>query len=155
MKTIKILLSTLCCVAFLNTHAQSSQGNVAAKLTDQLVGQWQVTKINDGNKNTQVSSHTNAMQNIEFTREAKYIVRNNSTKADSGLFRINEPSKFLYLESVNQTYPSEWKVDLKNNVLILTKRDKEKTTPVRYVYTRQSNVQRQTSKENNATNEKQ
>lgn len=157
MKNLHTLLLTIviCFAALGSANAQSSKGKAGIKLIDMLVGQWQIIKIDDGNKNTQVSSHPEAMQHIEFTREAKFIVRNNSTKADSGLFRVNESNKYIYFESANHSYPSEWKADLKNSMLTLTKRDSTNTKPVRYVYSRRSNVQRSTSKEHSATNKKQ
>ncbi len=143
------LVAGLCCLAFGNLNAQSSQINPAKKLIDMLVGKWQITKINDGNKNTQVSSHPQAMQNIEFTREAKFIVRTNAITVDSGLFRTNEDHKLIYLESINhRETPAEWKVDLKKNMLILSQKEMPKSNIQRYFYVRQSSLDNMVKKEN-------
>jgi hypothetical protein len=73
----------------------------------------------------------NAMEIMEFDRQARYKMNTAVTAVDSGSYRINEQHGILYLDSDKNNDPSEWTMSIKNNVLTLGgKSDADK----RYTY---------------------
>ena len=130
-------------MAVVPCNAQSSSGKTAQKLFDMVVGTWKLdTAYNYGGKKMdRNASSPGDMKSIEFTREAKYIVRNQSMQAsDSGFYRANEDHKLIYLQSsIRQGQPSEWHASLKNATLTLVQEQPGDKKPMTYVYHRHGN----------------
>lgn len=156
MKT-KIILAAMfaACVTASSVKAQDSSGKTAQKLLDMVVGTWTLdSSYNVGGKkdiktidqSSHKSEYPGIGNNIEFTRDAKYIVRSQTSNApaDSGYYRANEEHKRIYLQSaVHQGQPSEWQASVKNGKLMLSKpaqqADKKNQQSPTYVYQRHGN----------------
>jgi len=156
MKTNIIVAAVLAaCLLTPSAKAQDSSGKTAQKLLDMVVGTWTLdSSYNVGGKKDvktiDQASHKNEYpgigNNIEFTRDAKYIVRGQTSNApsDSGFYRANEEHKLIYLQSsVHQGQPMEWHASIKNGRLTLSKpaehTDKKKQQAPTYVYQRRGN----------------
>lgn len=120
--------------------AQEANKTPTIKLIEKVAGVWKVTQVNDGKKNIAQTVDSTAIESIEFTREAKYIIRNKTQRLDSGLYRINEQQKVLYLESKlsSNTPPAEWGLDVNGNTLVMTGKSSEATKNFKYTLTRTS-----------------
>ncbi|HEY9007436.1 hypothetical protein [Ohtaekwangia sp.] len=135
----------LCFVLLAGSTFAQQASQSGQKVIDLVVGTWQISQVFDGKKQIQSTSDT-LIHTIEFTREAKYITRNNSQKLDSGLFRINENHKILYLESKNNAngdaHPVEWGLSLQGHILTLTGRGSPHAERFKYIYTRKSGTKK-------------
>jgi hypothetical protein len=154
----KITFSLLAFFVILSgsTYAQgpsNASQQPAKKLIEQVAGVWKVTAMNDGKKAITQQVDSTALSSIEFTREAKYIMRTKTQRLDSGLYRLNEEQKTLYLESGvgTDTPPVEWGIDIKGNTLVLSGKATEHAKNYKYTLTRTSMA---TSKEKKTTNDK-
>jgi hypothetical protein len=94
------------------------------KMIEYLVGEWQVERIMDGEKNV-TDAQGGSGQRIIFTNEARYIKRSGNQKIDSGAFRMNEQLENLYLESETNAQPQEYEVTLKSGTMTLTAKEKQ------------------------------
>ncbi|HEY9046949.1 MAG TPA: lipocalin family protein [Ohtaekwangia sp.] len=135
----------ICFILFAGSTFAQQASKSGQKIIDLVVGTWQISQVYDGKK--QITSNSDTLvQTIEFTREAKYITRNNSQKIDSGLFRINENHKILYLESKNsadgEARPVEWGLSLQNHILTLSGRGSPHAERFKYIYTRKSGTKK-------------
>lgn len=134
-------------------NAQNSSGKTAQKLLDMVVGTWTLdSSYNVGGKKdvrtidqaSHKSEYPGIGNNIEFTRDAKYIVRGQTSTApsDSGYYRANEEHKRIYLQSaVHQGSPMEWQASVKNGTLTLSKpaEKSDKNKQPTYIYRRHGN----------------
>ena len=138
MKSIRItgVAFLLSAITALYCWGQTPTPLKSLKLIDQLVGKWQLSKVYDGDRETDSSKHKSAMREIEFTEQAKYI--STTPKLDSGYFRTNEDHKRLYLEnaSTGQGSPKEWNIKIDNATLILSRNEPAKMKRYKYVYIR-------------------
>lgn len=126
------------CFAFSITGSFAQQASqTGQKIIDLMVGTWQINKVFDGKKELKRNADT-TVQTMEFTREAKYISRTSQQKVDSGLFRVNENHKILYLESAGDADapPVEWAVTIKDNTLTLAGRGTPHAARFKYQYVR-------------------
>jgi hypothetical protein len=125
-------------MVFIATGSFAQQASQAGqKVIDLMVGTWQISKVFDGKKELKSDADT-TIQTMEFTREAKYISRTNQQKVDSGLFRVNENHKILYLESAGDSDapPVEWAISIKDNILTLAGRGTPHAARFKYQYVR-------------------
>lgn len=95
------------------------------KMIEQLIGEWQLAQgrgINIGGTESRASEDQQASreQTLEFTSEARYIVREGEAKIDSGAYRMNEQVSNLYFESEADENPREFEVQFKGDTLILS-----------------------------------
>jgi hypothetical protein len=138
---MKLKINTLImslCFAFSMTSSFAQQASqTGQKVLDLMVGTWQISKVFDGKKELKSDADT-TIQTMEFTREAKYISRTNQQKVDSGLFRVNENHKILYLESAGNADapPEEWAITIKDNILTLAGRGTPQAARFKYQYVR-------------------
>lgn len=126
------------CFTFFVTGSFAQQASQAGqKVIDLMVGTWQISKVYDGKKELK-SDADSTIQTLEFTREAKYIARTNQQKVDSGLFRVNENHKLLYLESAgnDNAPPVEWAISIKDNILTMAGRGTPHAARFKYLYVR-------------------
>ncbi|HEY8936490.1 MAG TPA: hypothetical protein VIM65_14770 [Cyclobacteriaceae bacterium] len=138
MKHLTIILYFFLATVF-SVSAQSSAGNVAVKLIDDLVGSWKLSKVYDGKKEISTKSQKGIIDLVEFTRENMYMLRTNDATADSGFFRTNEIDQLLYLESANKVdgngnTTDEWGLRLNKNTMTLFRREPIELRRFRYVY---------------------
>jgi hypothetical protein len=104
------------------------------KMIEYLVGEWQVERIMDGEKNV-TDAQGGSGQRIIFTNEARYIKRSGNQKVDSGAYRMNEQLENLYLESETNAQPQEYEVTLKSGTMTLTAKQKQNGKPnLKYFY---------------------
>jgi hypothetical protein len=104
------------------------------KMIEYLVGEWQVERIMDGEKNV-TDAQGGSGQRIIFTNEARYIKRSGNQKIDSGAYRMNEQLENLYLESETNARPQEYEVTLKSGTMTLTAKEKHNGKPnLKYFY---------------------
>lgn len=141
-------LSLFTCSLF----AQEANKTPTTKLIEKVPGVWKVTQVNDGKKNISQTVDSTAIESIEFTREAKYIIRTKTQQLDSGLYRLNEQQKVLYLESKlsRDTPPTEWGIDVNGNTLTMSGKSSEATKNFKYTLTRTSH---KAGKEKKTTND--
>jgi len=124
----------------ITTTAQSSSGNISAKLVDDLVGTWTLSKVFNGSKEMAVNDHVGIIERIEFTEENMYLSKNNEAKIDSGLFRTNEIDHLLYLETANKSTSNpttEWSIRVNKKRIILSRREPMELRRYKYVYIRE------------------
>jgi len=124
-------------MAALSANAQSSAGNVSSKLVDGLVGSWKLSKVYDGKKEVSTKSQKGIIDQVEFTREYKYMLRMNDAVTDSGFFRTNEIDHLIYLQSATKLEdhtPDEWKAQLNKNSLTISRRQPTEAKRFRYMY---------------------
>lgn len=88
-----------------------------AKLLDALVGEWQ--KDTSGATPSQANGQGNEVERMVFTQEARYIQYSGGQTVDSGAYRMNEQLGNLYLESVANTQPREFEIDIQHNTMTL------------------------------------
>jgi ABC-type metal ion transport system substrate-binding protein len=133
-----LIMSLSLAMLFTSSFAQQASQS-GQKIIDLMVGTWQISKVYEGKKELKSDADT-TIQTMEFTREAKFISRTNQQKIDSGLFRINENHKILYLESSENkdAPPTEWSVSLKDNTLTLAGRGSPQAASFKYLYVRKS-----------------
>lgn len=140
-----IIGAVLCFYVAPSLKAQDSSGKTAQKLFDMVVGNWTLANASEtGSKTSKLPQGD--MYSIEFTREAKYIIRNQSLQPyDSGFYRANEDHKLIYLQSSfhPSEQPAEWHASIKDSMLTLTKKEsgdkKSADKKTMYVYHRHSN----------------
>ena len=124
------------------TYAQDSSGKTAQKLFDMVVGTWTLEKASEGTQAGKTSVlPAGDMHSIEFTREAKYIIRNQASQPyDSGFYRANEEHKLIYLQSAfhPNDQPAEWHVSIKSGAMTLTQQQADKSSRI-YLYHRHAN----------------
>ncbi|MBT1709205.1 hypothetical protein KK062_13265 [Fulvivirgaceae bacterium PWU5] len=155
MKTHRTIRFSLLLGLSLSTatlFAQEANKPPIKKLIEKVPGVWKVTEVNDGKKKISQTVDSTAIESIEFTREAKYIIRNKTQQLDSGLYRLNEQQKTLYLESrlSNDTPPAEWSIDVNGNTLTMTGKSSEATKNFKYTLTR---ISHKAGKEKRTTND--
>lgn len=109
-----------------------SEQETPLKMIEFLIGEWELVNATGG-QNTQQQEN----RRLEFTNEARYIVRAGGQKIDSGAYRMNEQLKNLYLESEANERPQEFEVDVQGDQMTLTPRDPASGQEnVQYVYRR-------------------
>jgi len=101
------------------------------KMIEQLVGEWEAAPGNNNEPN-------NASKTLTFTEEARYVVREGNEKTDSGAFRMNEQLRNLYLESESKEDAREYEVQLKQDTLILSAREKSQDGEEESIYLRRN-----------------
>jgi hypothetical protein len=155
MKTHRTIRFSLLLGLSLFTGSLFAQGPAnqppTKKLIEKLPGVWKVTQVNDGKKEITQTVDSTAIESIEFTREAKYIIRNKTQRLDSGLYRLNEQQNSLYLESTldSNTPPVEWGINVTGNTLVMTGKSSEGAKNFKYTLTRTSH---KAGKEKSTTN---
>ena len=102
----------------------NTEEETPTKMIEYLVGEWQVERIMDGEKNV-TDAQGGSGQRIIFTNEARYIKRSGNQKVDSGAYRMNEQLENLYLESETNAQPQEYEVTLKSGMMTLTPKQKQ------------------------------
>ena len=148
---IMILISAFSLKA--QTTANTTKTGNTRKFIEMITGTWKLSSIVDaeskGEKKQQTTESkngtmatenppdqsNNAMEIMEFEADARYKMNTSTTAIDSGSFRINEQHGILYLESDKANEPSEWKISIKGNTLMLGGRD-EADKRYTYVYER-------------------
>lgn len=105
------------------------------KMIETLVGEWQLAEGGQQQQDEATRQQTDDQrsnqqeqagdQTLEFTNEARYILREGEQKTDSGAYRMNEQLRNLYLESEANEDPREFEVELRRDTLILTARDEQ------------------------------
>ncbi|MBT1686213.1 hypothetical protein [Dawidia soli] len=155
MKTYRTIRFSLLLVLSMFTgslFAQEANKPPVKKLIEKVPGVWKVTQVNDGKKEISQTVDSTAIESIEFTREAKYIIRNKTQRLDSGLYRLNEQQNILYLESklTADTPPVEWGITVTGNTLVMTGKGSEATKNFKYTLTRTSH---KAGKEKRTTND--
>ena len=153
MKTQRTIRFFLLLGLSLFTGSVFAQGsaNQPKKLIEKVPGVWKVTQVNDGKKEITQTVDSTGIESIEFTREAKYIIRNKTHRLDSGLYRLNEQQNSLYLESKldSNTPPVEWGINVTGNTLVMTGKSSEGAKNFKYTLTRTSH---KAGKEKSTTN---
>jgi|SRR5690606_1913709 hypothetical protein len=101
------------------------------KLIEVLVGEWELISSSGGDGGQPES------QRLTFTQEARYIIRADGQKIDSGAYRMNEQLQNIYLESEATMRPREFELEVQGDQITLTPRDGESEgRSTRYVYRR-------------------
>ncbi len=140
------LLFTFCLMASLLTlqncqKGQTDQNKIdtageqssrSTKMIDNLVGEWKIDSVQSGAQSNDTANRNN--ETLTFTQEARYIVRSDGKKIDSGAYRMNEQLKNLYLESEANEKPREYEIKVSQDTLILSSREDKGETV--YIYSR-------------------
>lgn len=88
-------------------ESTNTENETPVKLKEYLTGDWTLDAAASGN------GDNTAPQRITFTTEATYRrYTGKQQRSDSGLFRVNEQHKILYLESQQNGSPEEWQVTM-------------------------------------------
>jgi hypothetical protein len=112
----------------------NTEEETPTKMIEYLVGDWQIERIMDGEKNV-TDAQGGTGQRITFTNEARYIKRTGNQQTDSGAYRMNEQLENLYLESETNSQPQEYEVTLKSGTMTLTQKQKQNGKPnLKYFY---------------------
>lgn len=101
-------------------ESANTERETPVKLKEYLPGDWTLDAAAAG------GGGNNTAQRITFTREGKYLRYAGQQQTDSGLYRVNEQQKILYLESRGEGDPVEWDVKITDNYeMTLASRDEK------------------------------
>jgi hypothetical protein len=100
----------------LSERSINTEYETPMKLKDYVTGDWVIDENSGGEeKNT---------LRVTFTRDGKYNRYTGNQQTESGLYRVNEQHKFLYLEADGGGKPAEWDVTIDDqNQMTLKLRD--------------------------------
>lgn len=120
-------------------NAINTNKKTPVQILDILPGSWKIQQVFKGDKEITQTNILGVSDMIDFDREGRYVRYSGNEKIDSGAYRVNEDHGLLYLESVNDGPPSEWKVSFNKTKMTLRKRDDtEQVESFKYVYSKNS-----------------